>query len=53
LQKTNEQLQNAVTNLTAKIEAMQQEMKAAKKPKGRKRADESDEGISATDLMDE
>jgi len=53
LQKTNEQLQNAVTNLTAKIEAMQQEMKAAKKPRGRKRADESDESISATDLMDE
>lgn len=50
LQKTNEQLHNTVTSLTAKVEAMQQELKSSKKPKGRKQADES---ISATDLLDE
>lgn len=53
LQKTNEQLHNMVTTLTAKVEAMQQELKAEKKPKGRKRAEESSESITATDLMDE
>lgn len=53
LQRTNEQLQNTVTTLTAKIDAMQAEMKAAKKPtKGRKKSDES-EDISASDLIDE
>ena len=53
LQRTNEQLLNTVTTLTAKIEAMQAEMKAAKKPtKSRKKSDES-EDISASDLIDE
>lgn len=51
LQRTNEQLQNTITTLTAKIDAMQAEMKEAKKPaaRGRKKSDD----ISASDLMDE
>lgn len=50
LQRTNEQLQNIVTTLTAKVEALQNEMKAAKKvPKGRKR--EADE-ITADELIE-
>ena len=53
LQRTNDQLQNMVTTLTAKVEAMQQEIKAAKKPKGRKRAEETDDAISASDLTDD
>ena len=51
LQRTNEQLLNTVTTLTAKLEAMQAEMKDAKKPaaRGRKKSDD----ISASDLIDE
>lgn len=53
LQRTNEQLLNTVTTLTAKVEALQEAMKAAKKPtKGRKKADDADD-ISASDLIDE
>ena len=53
LQRTNEQLHNTVASLTEKLEAMQQEIKAAKKPKGRKRAEETDDAISASDLTDD
>lgn len=53
LQRTNAQLLDTVTTLTAKVEAMQAEMKAAKKPtKGRKKAEDADE-ISASELLDE
>jgi len=53
LQRTNEQLHNTVATLTAKMEALQAEMKATKKTKGRKRAEEPDQDISASDLIDE
>ena len=53
LQRTNEQLHNTVATLTAKMEALQAEMKATKKTKGRKRTEEADSDISASDLIDE
>ena len=53
LQRTNEQLHNTVATLTAKMEALQAEMKATKKTKGRKRAEDAESDISASDLIDE
>jgi hypothetical protein len=53
LQRTNEQLHNTVASLTAKMEALQAEMKATKKTKGRKRAEDAESDISASDLIDE
>jgi len=53
LQRTNEQLHNTVATLTAKMEALQAEMKSTKKTKGRKRTEEADSDISASDLIDE
>ena len=49
--KQNEQLQKTIDTLTAKVEKLQEEMKAAKKPRGRKKADDDD--IGASDLLDE
>jgi len=49
--RQNDQLQKTVETLMAKVEKLQEEMKAAKKPKGRKKAD--DDEISASELMDE
>jgi cell division protein FtsB len=53
LQRTNEQLHNTVASLTAKMEALQAEMKSTKKTKGRKRAEDAESDISASDLIDE
>jgi len=53
LQRTNEQLHNTVATLTAKMEALQAEMKSTKKTKGRKRTEEPESDISASDLIDE
>jgi len=49
--RQNDQLQKTVDTLMAKVEKLQEEMKAAKKPKGRKKAD--DDEISASELIDE
>ena len=49
--KQNDQLQKTVDTLMAKVEKLQEEMKAAKKPRSRKKAD--DDEIAASELMDE